>query len=188
MCCYKLWVRKLWYRKNSRNLDKEAFSFVNIYRLQGVSIKTFLEDLDDCLCETNNRWLNIEIYTVSKDIDSYVLLTTRGLKSVINSLTHITKFDGNCFVHIFIRSCISKNYSWEGSFEGIRITDHCVMSIRIRNIKLKSISKTNVNPQFWLLNYIKWNDALRFEYWDSVNSETNPSVAYTFQLVILIKL
>lgn len=130
--------------------------------------------------------INIDILSNSNDSDKYLfLMSSYGLKSLVNEPTRITDDTQTCIDHVFTR--FHKNWSHKVSCEilDLKITDHCMLNLRIDQLTVSKLNRYIPFPVKYKTDYLKLVNALKFEFWEQVYVKSNPSSAYDAFLKIL---
>ena len=169
------------------------YVFLCVYRFNdpNISRETFLNNINSVISNIKSTNLivlgdmNLDLLSSSPLVDNYLLqMASSGLENIINNPTRLSS--GTCIDHIFLRLDPKNSFSYNSSIFDLNITDHCMTGLIFFNTLKSPCTEVSVlhSPRTFI-NFVELNEALTYEFWESVYGESNVSVAFDQFIKIL---
>lgn len=153
------------------NVHNDFFSVICVYRFNFYSVDAFVDDFSGYLTSVHTKNLfvlgdlNINLLKIAECdlVKNYVsMMSSFGLKSIVNEPTRITQSSATCIDHIFARLKPFSRFDLLGEVWDYKLSDHCLISLKFDVLPIAS-PKSVGRKQFRKINYDKLNELLQVE-------------------------
>ena len=160
--------------------NNRQFTMYCIYRHHAHAVNDFNAELRRELSRTVGKNvllmgdINVDILSVAPPVSEYLeIMALNGLRPTVKEPTRIAGMAVSCLDHIFLRS---DNLTWESMVSDIQVTDHCLVSITLKNCKFSKPAP--VETTRYGLDMDKFKELVSSSDFSNIFEETDANAAY----------